>query len=175
MVSSSCWLAALDRENKFDIRKPMLWGFLLPVALMLIFNTGTLVYFAVTTCRTNPQLQSNSLFSTQKTSILKRFLSSLSLAVLLSITWIIGYLLLVNENDALAIIFCVLNTTQGLQIFILFAVRTSTFKKRVQSVLQSLSHSENPLHCKKFNMRIHRTKDPEEKCKKINATVSSTM
>lgn len=34
----SCWLAALDQNQNFSVQKPMLWSFLLPVALILLFN-----------------------------------------------------------------------------------------------------------------------------------------
>lgn len=34
----SCWLAALDQNQNFSVQKPMFWSFLLPVALILLFN-----------------------------------------------------------------------------------------------------------------------------------------
>uniref|UniRef100_A0AAZ3Q6D4 Uncharacterized protein n=1 Tax=Oncorhynchus tshawytscha TaxID=74940 RepID=A0AAZ3Q6D4_ONCTS len=119
-----CWLAALDPKGNFDFKLPMFWGFLIPVAFMLIFNTVMLVYFAVTTGKTNPHLT-----STRHTSMKKKFLSSFSLAVVLGLSWILGYLLLITQNQTmytiLNISFCVLTTTQGLQIFILFTARTA--------------------------------------------------
>ncbi|KAL4656522.1 adhesion G-protein coupled receptor G7-like [Arapaima gigas] len=163
-----CWLAALDREKMFDIRKPMLWGFLFPVALMLSFNTGILVYFTVTQCRTNPDLK-----STQKTPILKKFLSSLSLAVVLSITWVIGYLHLVEENYVLAIIFCLLTTTQGFQIFIFFTVRTSAFRKHVRNILHSV-FTLIPMHHQKYNLQLHRKTRPKATYKNVDSNISST-
>ncbi|CAB1327709.1 unnamed protein product, partial [Coregonus sp. 'balchen'] len=54
----------------------MFWGFLIPVAFILIFNMVVLVYFAVTTSKTNPHIT-----STRHTSMKKKFLSSFSLAV----------------------------------------------------------------------------------------------
>lgn len=38
LFMKSCWLAALDQDQNFSIKKPMLWSFLLPVALILLFN-----------------------------------------------------------------------------------------------------------------------------------------
>ncbi|XP_055786399.1 adhesion G-protein coupled receptor G7-like [Salvelinus fontinalis] len=133
-----CWLAALDPKGNFDFKLPMFWGFLIPVAFMLIFNTVVLVYFAVTTGKTNPHLT-----STRHTSMKKKFLSSFSLAVVLGLSWILGYLLLIPQNQTmytiLNISFCVLTTTQGLQIFILFTARTSIVKKKMSSALKSVS------------------------------------
>uniref|UniRef100_A0A8C8FI52 Uncharacterized protein n=2 Tax=Oncorhynchus tshawytscha TaxID=74940 RepID=A0A8C8FI52_ONCTS len=146
-----CWLAALDPKGNFDFKLPMFWGFLIPVAFMLIFNTVMLVYFAVTTGKTNPHLT-----STRHTSMKKKFLSSFSLAVVLGLSWILGYLLLIPQNQTmytiLNISFCVLTTTQGLQIFILFTARTAIFKKKMSSALKSVSSVGIPLHTRKFSL-----------------------
>ncbi|XP_045073441.1 adhesion G-protein coupled receptor G7-like [Coregonus clupeaformis] len=127
-----CWLAALDPNGNFDFKLPMFWGFLIPVAFILIFNMVVLVYFAVTTSKTNPHIT-----STRHTSMKKKFLSSFSLAVVLSLSWILGYLLLITQNQTmytiLNISFCVLTTTQGLQIFILFTARTEIVKEKMSS------------------------------------------
>ncbi|KAM9396843.1 adhesion G-protein coupled receptor G7-like isoform 1-T1 [Salvelinus alpinus] len=149
-----CWLAALDPKGNFDFKLPMFWGFLIPVAFMLMFNTVMLIYFAVTTCKTNPHLT-----STRHTSMKKKFLSSFSLAVVLGLSWILGYLLLITQNQTmytiLNISFCVLTTTQvvnGLQIFILFTARTAIVKKKMSSALNSVSSAGIPLHTRKFSL-----------------------
>eukprot|EP00063_Salmo_salar_P064476 XP_014039311.1 PREDICTED: adhesion G-protein coupled receptor G7-like [Salmo salar] len=146
-----CWLAALDPKGNFDFKLPMFWGFLIPVAFMLIFNTVVLIYFAVTTCKTNPHLT-----STRHTSMKKKFLSSFSLAMVLGLSWILGYLLLITQNQTmytiLNISFCVLTTTQGLQIFILFTARTAIFKKIMADALKSVSSVEIPLHTGRFSL-----------------------
>ncbi|XP_042337429.1 adhesion G-protein coupled receptor G7, partial [Plectropomus leopardus] len=51
-----CWLAALDKNKHFDFGKPMFWGFLLPLAMILIYNVVLLVLVSLTTCRTDPAL-----------------------------------------------------------------------------------------------------------------------
>ncbi|XP_045075631.1 adhesion G-protein coupled receptor G7 [Coregonus clupeaformis] len=151
-----CWLAALDPEGNFDFKLPMFWGFLIPVAFMLIFNMVVLVYFVpvVTTSKTNPHIT-----STRHTSMKKKFLSSFSLAVVLGLSWILGYLLLITQNQTmytiLNISFCVLTTTQvvnGLQVFILFTARTAIVKKKMSSALKSVSSAGIPLHTKRFSL-----------------------
>ncbi|MEQ2182844.1 hypothetical protein GOODEAATRI_026480, partial [Goodea atripinnis] len=51
-----CWLAALDLDKHFSFGKPMFWAFLLPVGLVLIYNTVLLVLTSLTTCRVDRQL-----------------------------------------------------------------------------------------------------------------------
>ncbi|CAF87278.1 unnamed protein product, partial [Tetraodon nigroviridis] len=52
-----CWLAALDKNKSFDYSKPMFWGFLLPVGVILVYNLVLLVLTSMTTCKTNKSLQ----------------------------------------------------------------------------------------------------------------------
>nr|XP_046178794.1 mucin-5AC-like isoform X2 [Oncorhynchus gorbuscha] len=93
---------------------------------------------------------------TRHTSMKKKFLSSFSLAVVLGLSWILGYLLLIPQNQTmytiLNISFCVLTTTQGLQIFILFTARTAIVKKKMSSTLKSISSFGIPLHTRKFSL-----------------------
>lgn len=53
----SCWLAALDKNKSFDYSKPMFWGFLVPVGVILVYNLVLLVLTSMTTCKTNKSLQ----------------------------------------------------------------------------------------------------------------------
>ncbi|XP_041822617.1 adhesion G-protein coupled receptor G7-like [Chelmon rostratus] len=133
-----CWLAALDKDKQFDFGKPMFWGFLLPVGLILVYNGGLLVLVSLTTCRTDSNLKSSS-----RLSLWKKSLISLSLVVLLGLSWTLGYLVLVTTGEthlAFSVVFCLCTTTQGFQIFILFTARTETFRaavsRSVQQVLQ---------------------------------------
>ncbi|KAI4900482.1 hypothetical protein NFI96_003967 [Prochilodus magdalenae] len=153
-----CWLAALDREEKFDVRKPMLWGFLLPLTLMLLFNIGVLFYFAYTTC-----ISDASINRSQVSSLRKKMLSCLSLAVVLGLSWTIGYFMLITNDtktqDILSYIFCLCNTTQGIQIFILFTVRTKVFQKRFTTALKSGPVPEVAKHRKSYFLWATKNKD----------------
>ncbi|XP_076580295.1 adhesion G-protein coupled receptor G7-like [Chaetodon auriga] len=134
-----CWLAALDKDKQFDFGKPMFWGFLLPVGLILIYNGVLLVLVSLTTCKTDSNLKSSShLF------LWKKFLISFSLAVLLGLSWTLGYLVLVTTGQthlAFSIIFCICTTTQGLQIFILFTARTQNFRATMRCSVDYVSQS----------------------------------
>ncbi|XP_062270777.1 adhesion G-protein coupled receptor G7-like [Scomber scombrus] len=132
-----CWLAALNEDDQFDFGKPMFWGFLLPVCLILIYNVVLLVLVSLTTCRTDPRLNSSN-----PVSLRKKFLTSLSLAVLLGLSWTLGYLVLTTTGDAnlfFSIFFCICTTTQGFLIFILFTARTRTFRDYMSKSAQFVS------------------------------------
>ncbi|XP_042260126.1 adhesion G-protein coupled receptor G7-like [Thunnus maccoyii] len=145
-----CWLAALNKDNQFDFGKPMFWGFLLPVGLMLIYNIVLLVLFSLTICKTDPMLT-----STNPSSLRKKFLSSISLAVLLGLSWSLGYLVLVTTGEAntvLSILFCICTSTQGLLIFILFTARTPTFRATVSRSLRYVSSVNIPLNYTTYSL-----------------------
>ncbi|KAF1372017.1 hypothetical protein PFLUV_G00277110 [Perca fluviatilis] len=132
-----CWLAALDKSKDFDFGKPMFWGFLLPIGLILIYNIVLLVLVSQTTCRTDPALKSSN-----PRSVWRNFLISFSLAVLLGLSWTLGYLVLVTTGYAhlvLSILFCLCTTTQGLQIFVLFTARKPSFRAGVLQLVQTIS------------------------------------
>ncbi|XP_054433359.1 adhesion G-protein coupled receptor G7 [Pteronotus mesoamericanus] len=133
-----CWLAVLD--GKDFIRSPLLWSLILPVTIILIINVVIFIVILVKVLWKNNQ----NLTSTKKVSSLKKILSTLSIAVVFGVTWILAYLMLTDNQDIRIIfsyIFCLFNTTQGLQIFILYTVRTTIFQKEASKVLKSLSSS----------------------------------
>ncbi|KAG1939901.1 adhesion G-protein coupled receptor G7 [Pimephales promelas] len=98
-----CWLASLDDKQKFNMGKPMFWGFLLPLMLMLLSNMAILLYFSRNICRTNPNLNSS-----RKTPLKKKILSSFSLAVMLGLSWVTGYILIITHDDLMAVVRAVL-------------------------------------------------------------------
>ncbi|XP_059183532.1 adhesion G-protein coupled receptor G7-like [Centropristis striata] len=139
-----CWLAALDKNKQFDFGKPMFWGFLLPLALILISNVVLLVLTSLTICRTRPSF------------LWKKFFISFSLAVLLGLSWTLGYLVLVTKGSAhlvFSILFCVCTTTQGFQIFVLFTARTASFRASVSTSVEYVSSINIPLRNRSYNLQ----------------------
>ncbi|XP_054880369.1 adhesion G-protein coupled receptor G7-like [Poeciliopsis prolifica] len=123
-----CWLAALDLNNHFSLGKPMFWAFIVPLGLVLLYNAVLLGLISLTTCRVDRRLT-----STKRSPLAQKFLISFSLAVLLGLSWTLGYLVLVTMGTAhlaCSILFCLCTTTQGLQIFILFTARTRSFRSQ---------------------------------------------
>ncbi|XP_072235399.1 adhesion G-protein coupled receptor G7 [Leuresthes tenuis] len=146
-----CWLSALDQARYFSFGKPMFWGFLLPVGLILIYSVVLLVLTSLTTCRVDPKLT-----STSRSSLTKRFLVSVSLAVLLGLSWTLGYLVLVTSGRAhliFSIFFCLGTTTQGFQIFILFTARSPSFRASMWRFVHHVSSVNIPLSSSKYNLR----------------------
>ncbi|KGL72729.1 putative G-protein coupled receptor 128, partial [Tinamus guttatus] len=159
-----CWLAALDENHNFSMEKPMLWSFLLPVALILLFNFIIFINITVSVIwRDNKNLTRN-----KKDSFMKRVISTISIVVVLGITWTVGYLMLINQEETSLIfsyVFCILNGTQGLQICILYTFRSPIFKKKVSEVFPVLSMPEIPvyLHSKIYYVsRAHLAKHSKE-------------
>ncbi|XP_013876180.1 adhesion G-protein coupled receptor G7 [Austrofundulus limnaeus] len=143
-----CWLAALDHNKDFSFGKPMFWAFLLPMGLILIYNIILLILTSLTTCRVDPKLT-----STNRSSLTKKFLVSFSLAILLGLSWTLGYFVLVTSGQAhlvFSILFCVCTTTQGFQIFILFTARTRSFRTAVLTSVQYVSSVSTPLNSAKY-------------------------
>ncbi|KAM9089887.1 LOW QUALITY PROTEIN: adhesion G-protein coupled receptor G7 [Megaptera novaeangliae] len=130
-----CWLAT--QESSGLITSPLLWSFIIPVTNILISNVVIFIVIVVKVLWKNNQ----NLKST-KISILKKFLSTLSVAVVFGVTWILAYLMLI-DNDGIRVtfscLFCLFSTTQGLQICILHIVRTKIFQSKASEVLKSLS------------------------------------
>ncbi|KAI5948470.1 Adhesion G-protein coupled receptor G7 [Manis javanica] len=133
-----CWLA-ISTSNGF-ITVPFLWSFLVPVTIILISNVVIFIIITVKVLWKNNQ----NLTSTKKISSLKKILSTLSIAVVSGITWVLAYLMLI-ENENVRIIFsymfCLFNTTQGLQIFILYTVRTKIFQSEASKFSQKVTHN----------------------------------
>ncbi|XP_051978132.1 adhesion G-protein coupled receptor G7-like isoform X2 [Xyrauchen texanus] len=144
-----CWLAFLDQKHNFDMRKPMFWGFLLPLVIMLISNTAMLLFFSHNVCRTNPNLNKS-----RETPLKKKLLSSFSLAVMLGLSWVTGYILLISQEKTLklilSVVFCLCNTTQGIQIFILFTLKSILNKK--PAILDTMHVAQISLHRKTFSL-----------------------
>ncbi|CAK6441590.1 unnamed protein product [Pipistrellus nathusii] len=133
-----CWLA-LPKENEFE-KSPFLWSLILPVAIILTNNVVLYIIIIVKVVWKNDQ----NLTSTKKVSLLKKVFSTLSIAVIFGITWILGFVMLSHDEkfkEALSYIFCIFNTTQGLQIFILYTVRTKIFQNEAAKMLKLLSSS----------------------------------
>ncbi|NXY45108.1 AGRG7 protein, partial [Ceuthmochares aereus] len=125
-----CWLAALDHNQNFSVQKPMLWSFLLPVTLIILFNIIIFIKITVSVIwKKNENLTRN-----KKDSFRKKMIGTISIVVVLGVTWIIGYLMLISHEKTSLVfsyLFCILNATQGLQICILYTFRSSIFKKKV--------------------------------------------
>ncbi|XP_043849419.1 adhesion G-protein coupled receptor G7 [Dromiciops gliroides] len=131
-----CWLA-VPKDNNY-LESPWLWSFILPVSIILIANVVVFIFIIVKVLWG----RTDNLTSTKKSSVMKKILSTLSIAVVFGLTWILGYLMLIDDNNVKAIfnyLFCFFNTTQGLQIFFLYTVKTKAFQNKASEVFKSMT------------------------------------
>uniref|UniRef100_A0A8B9UDX5 Adhesion G protein-coupled receptor G7 n=1 Tax=Anas zonorhyncha TaxID=75864 RepID=A0A8B9UDX5_9AVES len=128
LFMKSCWLAALDQDQNFSIKKPMLWSFLLPVALILLFNIIIFIKIIVSVIwKENKDLTRN-----KKDSFMGKITSTISVVVVLGITWTTGYFMLINQEETSLVfsyVFCILNATQVKYLTILKLI-TEIMEKR---------------------------------------------
>ncbi|KAM7178107.1 adhesion G-protein coupled receptor G7 [Macrochelys suwanniensis] len=154
-----CWLAVLDDKGEVSIKKPMIWALLLVVAVILLFNIIIFVKITVLVMwKENTNLTSN-----KKKSFKTKILGTLSVAIVLGITWVLGYMMLINQEETnlvFSILFCIFNTTQGLQICILYTFRSPIFKKKVTEMFSFVSLPDVPiyLHSKTYYLLKFRSK-----------------
>ncbi|KAM9201182.1 adhesion G-protein coupled receptor G7 [Dugong dugon] len=133
-----CWLK-FQNNNNF-IQSPLLWSFFLLVTPILISNVVIFIVITVKVLWKNNQ----NLTSTKKVSCIKKILSTLSVAVVFGITWLLAYFMLIdNENvsNVFGYMFCLFNAFQGFQIFVFYTVRTKIFLSKASTVWKSLSSS----------------------------------
>ncbi|NXN66362.1 AGRG7 protein, partial [Himantopus himantopus] len=140
-----CWLAALDHNQNFSVQKPMLWSFLLPAALILLFNIIVFIKISVSVI----WKKKKDLTRNKKDSFMQKMIGTISIVVVLGITWTIGYLMLISHEETSLVfsyLFCILNATQGLQICILYTFRSPIFKKKVSEVFLGFQVPEVALY-----------------------------
>ncbi|MGH0136276.1 UNVERIFIED_CONTAM: hypothetical protein FKN15_018253 [Acipenser sinensis] len=72
-------------------------------------------------------------------------------------------------------IFCIINTTQGLQIFILFTARDSVFQKKMKDIVNSISPPELYLHSETFIFKTEQQDYVSESYKQLEGFSSTTF
>ncbi|XP_018423821.1 PREDICTED: adhesion G-protein coupled receptor G7, partial [Nanorana parkeri] len=145
-----CWLAGANENNELDLSKPLLWSFLVPVGIILTANIC--IFIAVTVLsiwKNTPHLT-----RTRKMSVLKKTLATFSIASLLGVTWIVGYLMLIETPGQTQIvfsfIFCVCCAAQGLQIFIFYTLRSRLFLEKVAAGMRLFNACKIYMHSEKY-------------------------
>ncbi|KFQ31395.1 putative G-protein coupled receptor 128, partial [Merops nubicus] len=168
-----CWLAALDQNQNFSMQKPMLWSFLLPVTLILLFNITIFIKISASVIwKKNKNLTRN-----KKDSFMKKLIGTISIVVVLGITWTIGYLMLISHEDTSLVfsyLFCILNATQGLQICILYTFRSPIFRKKVSEVFPIFRVPEVPLHLHSKTYHVFKSQPAKHSRETFRSTQTSS-
>ncbi|XP_040194619.1 adhesion G-protein coupled receptor G7 isoform X3 [Rana temporaria] len=149
LLYASCWLAGVNEQLKLDLSKPLLWSFLLPVGIILIANICIFIAVAVSIWKKNPNVT-----STKKHSVLKKTLATVSVSTLLGVTWIVGFLMLIETRESTQIIFsyifCLCCATQGLQIFIFYTLKSPLFLEKVAVGIRLFNSCKLYMHSDKY-------------------------
>lgn len=112
----------------FGQRKALLVFFAVPLCVVMLLNAG--FFLDVTYVISRATLRTSQ---THEAHLKKRFFMFMRLALIMGLTWIVGLVAGYADNVYLWYLFVVLNTLQGLFIFIVFScsskVRNICFKK----------------------------------------------
>ncbi|XP_065915770.1 adhesion G-protein coupled receptor D1-like [Dysidea avara] len=118
-----CWIS---------IEKGAIWAFVAPMLVIILVN----VLFLCLAIRAVYKSKANSLSTEDTTNVevVKTVLrATLILLPLLGITWVIGILAVNEESIVFAWIFTVLNSLQGVFIFVLHVLRNGKIKDKIKS------------------------------------------
>ncbi|XP_065185713.1 adhesion G-protein coupled receptor G7-like [Sycon ciliatum] len=97
-------------------------GFVAPLAILLCYNIVILV-------RVTMSLRNRQASTTKKGGKNNSALRvTVSLSLLLGLTWILGFFILIHEHKALLYIFVILNSTQGVYLFVHVIIGKETRK-----------------------------------------------
>lgn len=121
-----CWLTT---ERYF------IWSFAGPVAAILFANTIILIYSMTMVCRHSEYVFGGKDKTTAE-GIRSWIQGAMALEVLLGLTWVIGFFFLNVNSVAVAYIFTVLNSTQGLYIFVFHCICNKKARKEYRRVMK---------------------------------------
>ncbi|XP_066279159.1 adhesion G protein-coupled receptor L3-like [Branchiostoma lanceolatum] len=117
-----CWLA----------QKPLIYAFLLPAGLILLFN---LLVFVIVMCKlvrdekTLKQLRGAKVKEADRYWITRQIRRAFSIMALFGLTWVFGFFVINDARTVFAYLFCIFNTLQGLFIFVFHCVMREDMKK----------------------------------------------
>ena len=98
------------------------FGQLLLIGIILLFNS--IIFIIVQYKLTCGRASHTGSDADKKKETIKRLQNAIIISILLGLTWISAFLMIIQEaNFAFQVIFCALNSLQGLFIFLLFCVR----------------------------------------------------
>lgn len=124
-TSDFCWLTT---EGWF------IWSFTGPVAVILMINTSVLMYALSMVCRHSAYVFSRE--KSQQGNFRSWIQGAFAIEILLGSTWVFGYFFISEATVVMAYIFTVLNSLQGLFIFIFHCL----LNKKIRFEYKKLAH-----------------------------------
>ena len=125
MFVCSCWISNYD----------VFYGaFCAPVGLILLFNLSMVLYIICSLSRRKKWGKGNS----EKKQIYQLLRITVSLSVLLGITWLFGILVVLVDSLTFQYIFAILNTIQGFLIFIFHTIGSVEVRKEWSNTVNNI-------------------------------------
>ena len=105
---------------------PLVGGVLIPIGLLLLFNSVVFVLVMIKLSRTSP---GNRVEDKRKSLRVKRLRNAVMIMTLMGLTWGIGYLSIIQAATFFSqLLFCLLNAMQGYVIFMMYCVQQATVR-----------------------------------------------
>ncbi|XP_078593330.1 adhesion G-protein coupled receptor G7-like [Branchiostoma floridae x Branchiostoma japonicum] len=121
-MENNCWLA----------QTPLIYAFLLPAGLILLFNLLVFVIVMRKLVRDEKELKQLRGAKVQEADrywITRQIRRAFSIMALFGLTWLFGFFVITDARAVFAYLFCLFNTLQGLFIFIFHCVMREDMKK----------------------------------------------
>ncbi|XP_048398655.2 adhesion G-protein coupled receptor G7-like [Stegostoma tigrinum] len=130
-----CWLAVPGESGFFSGSNVLLWAFFLPVSLVLLMNV--MIFGLIMSKMVCNKKNLKAYKGDFKKTLQKHFAMVFANTVTLGMCWITGYLMLIEEAYSIfSTLFCILNSLQGVFIFLLCWMNVNEFKNRMKQPLQ---------------------------------------
>ncbi|XP_071854192.1 uncharacterized protein [Apostichopus japonicus] len=96
---------------------------LLPICLVMVHN---FVIFSMVVCRlVFTDVAGKAVTRSRKQQLVTRLQNAMCMSVLMGLSWSLGFLVVAHPTFIFQLLFCIVNSLQGLAVFILFCVRVS--------------------------------------------------
>ncbi|XP_071854190.1 uncharacterized protein [Apostichopus japonicus] len=96
---------------------------LLPICLVMVHN---FVIFSMVVCRlVFTDVAGKAVTQSRKQQLVTRLQNAMCMSVLMGLSWSLGLLVVAHPTFIFQLLFCIVNSLQGLAVFILFCVRVS--------------------------------------------------
>ena len=115
---------------------PLYYGLVLPIAIILLINTITFARVVHRLLRSN--LGGTVQQRSKVAQISQRLRNAFAISVLMGLTWVFGFFAIEGAKFAFSFIFCLLNSLQGVAVFVLFCLRQEDVKKRLGQFIRSI-------------------------------------
>ena len=119
-----------DFRCYLEVEKGFIWAFISPVVFIFLSNIGFFIMAIVIMCKHQKKLKDKSKMS----SIQSWLKTSISLTVIMGITWIFGVLIILDRSLlAFVYVYTILVAFQGLLIFILFVLLSQSVQEAIKT------------------------------------------